>query len=177
VTALIFNTSPLSHFALAGRLAMLDRLTAAYRRVAPQAVLDELRAGEVAHPPLADVRNTDWLEVVACDGLAELRAFAHYVQVLGAGLRDIGEASVLAWAEVNGGIAVIDERAGTQAAQARGVAVHGTLWLIANSLNVGELLLPEAERLVDQLRTTGARLPCSGAEFFEWAKTQGLLRP
>jgi hypothetical protein len=41
---------------------------------------------------------------------------------------------VLAWAEVNGGIAVIDERAGTQAAQARGVAVHGTLWLIAKRL-------------------------------------------
>jgi predicted nucleic acid-binding protein len=177
VTALIFNTSPLSHFALAGRLAMLDRLTAAYRRVVPQAVLDELQAGELAHPPLADVLNADWLEVVAGDGLAELRAFAYYVQVLGAGLRDIGEASVLAWAEVNGGIAVIDERAGRQAAQARGVVVHGTLWLIANGLNVGELLLPEAERLVDQLRTTGARLPCSGAQFFEWAKTQGLLGP
>jgi predicted nucleic acid-binding protein len=153
VTALIFNTSPLSHFARAGRLALLDRLTAAYRRVVPQAVLDELRAGELAHPPLAD-----------------------YVRVLGAGERDIGEASVLAWAEVNGGIAVIDERAGTQAAQARGVTVHGTLWLIANGLNAGDLLLPEAERLVDQLRSTDARLPCSGAEFFEWAKAQGLLR-
>jgi predicted nucleic acid-binding protein len=71
---------------------------------------------------------------------------------------------------------VIDERAGTQAAQARGVTVHGTLWLIANGLNAGDLLLPEAERLVDQLRSTDARLPCSGAEFFEWAKAQGLLR-
>jgi predicted nucleic acid-binding protein len=146
VTALIFNTSPLSHFARAGRLALLDRLTAAYRRAVPQAVLDELRA------------------------------FAHYVRVVGAGERDFGEASVLAWAEVNGGIAVIDERAGTQAAQARGVMVHGTLWLIANGLNAGDLLLPEAERLVDQLRSTDARLPCSGAEFFEWAKAQGLLR-
>jgi predicted nucleic acid-binding protein len=125
VTALVFNTSPLSHFARAGRLAVLDRLTAAYRRVVPQAVLDELRAGEPAHPPLADVRNAGWLEIVACDGLAELRAFAHYVRVLGAGERDIGEASVLAWAEVNDEIAVIDERAGTQAAQARGVTVHG----------------------------------------------------
>jgi predicted nucleic acid-binding protein len=175
VTALVFNTSPLSHFARAGRLAVLDRLTAAYRRVVPQAVLDELRAGEPVHPPLADVRNAGWLEIVACDGLPELRAFAHYVRVLGAGERDIGEASVLAWAEVNSGIAVIDERAGTQAAQARGVAVHGTLWLIANGLNAGELLLPEAERLVDQLRSTDARLPCSGVEFFEWAKSQGLL--
>jgi hypothetical protein len=55
------------------------------------------------------------------------------------------------------------------------VTVHGTLWLIANGLNAGDLLLPEAERLVDQLRGTDARLPCSGAEFFEWAKAQGLL--
>jgi predicted nucleic acid-binding protein len=175
VTALVFNTSPLRPLRAGGTLAVLDRLTAAYRRVVPQAVLDELRAGEPMHPPLADVRNAGWLEIVACDGLAELRAFAHYVRVLGAGERDIGEASVLAWAEVNSGIAVIDEPAGTQAAQARGVAVHGTLWLIANGLNAGELLMSEAERLVDQLRSTDARLPCSGAEFFEWAKAQGLL--
>ena len=55
MTALIFNTSPLSQFARAGRLALLDRLTAAYRRVVPQAVLDELRAGELAHSPLGRV--------------------------------------------------------------------------------------------------------------------------
>ena len=103
MTALVFNTSPLGHFARAGRLAVLDRLTAAHRRVVPQAVLDELQAGEPVHPPLADVRNAGWLERVACDGLAELRAFAHYVRVLGAGECDIGEASVLAGAEVNSG--------------------------------------------------------------------------
>jgi len=177
MTPLVFDTSPLSHFARAGRLPSLARLTASHRCVVPQAVLDELRNGESVHPPLADVRNADWIQVIACDGLAELRAFAHYVRVLGAGTRDIGEASVLAWAEVNGGIAVIDERAGTHAAQARGVTIHGTLWLIANGLNTGELLLPDAERLVDQLRTTDARLPCSGTEFFEWAKANGLLHP
>jgi predicted nucleic acid-binding protein len=177
VTALVFDNSPLSHFARAGRLAVLERLTATYQRVVPRAVLDELRDGEAVHPPLADVRNADWLQVVACDGLAELRAFAHYVQILGAGRRDVGEASVLAWAEVNGGVAIVDERAGTRAAQGRGVAVHGTLWLIANGLHAGELLLPDAERLVDQLRATDARLPCTGAEFFEWAKTHGLLHP
>jgi predicted nucleic acid-binding protein len=177
VTALIFDTTPLNHFALAGRLAVLERLTASYRRVVPQAVLDELRVGETRHPPLADVRNAEWLEMVACDGLEELRVFAQYVRILGSGHRDIGEASVLAWAEVHGATAVLDERAGTQAAKARGVSVHGTLWLIVNGLNAGELSLAEAERLVDRLRDASARLPCTGAEFFEWAKAQGLLMP
>lgn len=175
MNALVFDTSPLSHFARAGRLAVLDRLTANYRRVTPRAVLDEVRGGELTHPPLADIRNVDWLEVVACDGLPELRAFAHYAQILGSGERDVGEASVLAWAEVNAGIAVIDERAGTHAASMRGVVVHGTLWLITNGVSASELSLPDAERLVDQLRDTDARLPCTGATLFQWAKEHGLL--
>jgi hypothetical protein len=137
--------------------------------------LDEVRIGETTHPPLADVRDAEWLEVVACDGLAELRVFAHYANVLGSGQRDIGEASVLAWAEVNDGIAVIDERAGARAGQERGVTVHGSLWLIVNGLKVGELSLQEAERLVDRLREAEAWLPCAGAEFFQWAKDRDLL--
>ena len=51
------------------------------------------------------------------------------------------------------------------------------MWLIANGLNAGELLLLDAERLVDQLRATDARLPCTGVEFLEWAKAHGLLHP
>jgi hypothetical protein len=104
---------------------VLERLTGSYRRVVPQAVLDELRVGETHHPPLADVRNAEWLEMVACDGLEELRVFAQYVRILGSGQRDIGEASVLAWAEVQGAIAVLDERAGTQAARARAFPFTG----------------------------------------------------
>jgi predicted nucleic acid-binding protein len=175
MTALVFDSSPLSHFARVGRLAILDRLTVRYRRVVPRAVLDEIREGETQYPPLADVRGADWLEVVPCDGLPELRVLSHYVQILGSGQRDIGEAAVLAWAEVNNGVAVIDERAGTRAAQARGVAVHGTLWLIVNGIRAGELSLSDAERLVDRLREVDARLPCTGGELFQWAKDRGLL--
>jgi hypothetical protein len=51
--------------------------------------------------------------------------FAQYVRILGSGQRDIGEASVLAWAEVQGAIAVLDERAGTQAARARAFPFTG----------------------------------------------------
>lgn len=90
--ALVFNSSPLSHFARAGRLAVLDRITSGHQR-------------------------------------------------------DIGEASVLAWAEINEGVAVIDERAGRYAAEQRGVAVDGTLWLIANGVKSGALLLVDAERV------------------------------
>lgn len=140
-------------------------------------MLDEIQAGEGQYPLLADVRDAEWLELVACDGLAELRALARYFQVLGSGQRDIGEASVLAWAEVNDGIAVVDERAATRAAQQRGVVVHGTLWLIANGVKTGLLALLDAERLVDQLRDAEAWLPCTGAEFLSWAKDRGLLQP
>lgn len=175
MTTLVFDNSPLSHFARAGRLAVLDRLTASYRRVVPDGVLEEIRAGEEQYPPLADIRNLDWLEAVPCNEPEELRAFAHYARVLGSGPRDVGEALVLAWAEVHRAIAIIDERAGTQAAIGRGVSVHGTLWLITNGVSSKDLALSDAERLVDQLRESDARLPCSGAEFFEWAQNRGLL--
>lgn len=174
---LVFDSSPLGHFARAGRLAVLGRLTSGYRRVAPRAVLDEISAGKTLYPPLADVRNAEWLELVACDGLAELQALARYFRILGSGQRDIGEASVLAWAEVHDGIAVVDERAATRAAQQRGVTVHGTLWLIANGVRTGMLVLIDAERLIDQLREAEAWLPCTGAEFLSWAKGRGLLQP
>ena len=49
--------------------------------------------------------------------------------------------------------------------------------MTANGLNTGELVLADAERLVDRLRDASARLPCTGAEFFEWAKARGLLLP
>jgi hypothetical protein len=63
------------------------------------------------------------------------------------------------------------------AALQRGVTVHGTLWLIANGVRIGVLALPDAERLVDQLREAEAWLPCNGAQFLSWAKDRGLLEP
>lgn len=133
MTCLVFDNSPLSHFARARELGALEAITAVHDRVVTQAVLDEIARGSVEHPELAQVSRLDWPRVVRVDGLPELQAFAEYASRLGSGARDIGEASTLAWAEVHGATAILDERAGTRQARERGVDVHGTLWLIARA--------------------------------------------
>jgi hypothetical protein len=51
---LIFDTTPLNHFARAGELATLRKLVADFECVTTKAVLGELRNGADAHPSLRD---------------------------------------------------------------------------------------------------------------------------
>jgi hypothetical protein len=75
VTALIFDNSPLSHFARAGELAALEELTRQYDRHITQAVWEEVDRGIAIHAKLGVVTSAGWLTVVRVDGLAELSAF------------------------------------------------------------------------------------------------------
>lgn len=94
MSRLVFDTSPLSHFARALQLPTLDELTRAHDRFVTQAVLDEIDRGSQAHPALHDVAALDWLGVVRVDGLDELAVFAAYAAVLGS--------EFLSWAEGEG---------------------------------------------------------------------------
>jgi predicted nucleic acid-binding protein len=141
--------------------------------VVTAAVADELRSA-ANHPEVAGA-DLSWLEEVRVDSLGVLGVFAAHASILGSGQRDVGEAATLAWAEVNGGVAVVDEAAGRRAAQTRGVEVHGTLWLVAEAVRVGALEEDVAVTLVDGLEGAGAWLPCDGSTFVAWAKAQGLL--
>lgn len=173
--SLIFDTSPLSHFARAGELRTLANLTASFDRFATQAVLDELSRGARQHSSLTEIERITWLRRVRVDSLDELATFAEYARVLGSGERDVGEASTLAWAEVHHAIAVIDERAGTRRGRERGVEVHGTLWLVAEGCRTDQLSDDGAGALVDALSDNEAWFPCRGSEFLEWARSEQLL--
>lgn len=175
MSVLIFDTSPLSHFANAGQLEALADLTRHHDRFVTRAVLDELERGVQQHSRLAAVPQVEWLRSVRVDGLAELAAFAEYARVLGSGERNVGEASTLAWAEVNHAVAIIDERAGTRRGRQRGVEVHGTLWLVAEGFRLNLLSDEQAELLVTALSDTSAWFPCSGSEFLGWARREGLF--
>lgn len=134
------------------------------------AVLDELAAG-----PHGEHLEIDWLTVEPVDHLKELKALLGYVEVLGAGRRHLGEATVLAWAEVHNGLAIVDDRAAKKAAERRGVGCHGTLWLIVRGYREGVISEEGACRLVDVLQDQNARFPCDGAELLAWARAKGLL--
>lgn len=139
-------------------------------------MLDEIARGCSQYPALADVAALRWVETVSVDSLNELVAFNYYVRVLGSDDHNIGEASILAWAETKSGIAVVDDNAAVTAARARGVTVRRSLGLLCHGLNRGTLAMQDACALVDDLRVLGgARFPCDGAGFERWAETNGLL--
>jgi predicted nucleic acid-binding protein len=172
---IVFDSTPLNHFGRAHRLSDLEAITAGHRRVTTEAVRGELEAALARHPDIDAVLRLPWLEVVSTGSLQELRLFAEYARRLGAGPRNVGEASVLAWAEVNGAIAIVDERAATNHGRERGVEVHGSLWLICEGYRIGQVDQPSAEGLADALRDTEVWFPCSGGTFFDWARREGLL--
>lgn len=174
MATLVFDTSPLSHFARANHIHTLRRIASAHRCTVTQAVLDEIGAGARKYPELGNADLT-WLEVVPVDSLAAMRVLFEYARVLGSGTRDVGEAATLTFAEMHGAIAIVDEAAGRAAGWARGVTVHGTLWLVAEGFKATLLSEGDTVALVNQLRAAEAWFPCDGERFLAWARAQGLL--
>lgn len=171
-----FDSSVLSPFARAKRLDVLEQLTSGHQRVVTRAVLDELARGVAMYPALRDVRALSWLETVAADSLEQLIAFSDYIRVLGSNGRNVGEASILAWAQVTGGIAVVDDNPAVNAGKAKGVEIRRSLGLLCDGLHRKSLQIERARVLVDELASLGgARFPCDGAGFEAWAETNGLL--
>lgn len=172
---LAFDSSVLSAFAEADKLDMLEFYLAGRRSVATDVVREELRIGASTRPALQAVADAEWLARGVLDTDAELLAFARWASLVGLGARDLGEASVFAYAEAHGAISITDDRAATKVARAQGLEVHGTLWLISGFCKAGKLTEYAASRLVDSLRGVDARLPCTGNEFPAWARNEGLL--
>ncbi len=176
MTILVFDNTPLSHFARSGALPVLESITASFRRIAPAEVIRELIRGASQHPALAAAISLPWLEVAELTEIDEIVAFARYKAELGGGTeRNNGEAAALAWTNVHGGIVIIDERAGTRAARRDNIEVHGTLWLITNAIRSGKLREDQAISMIDQLAATDMALPTDGAGFMAWAYGEGLL--
>jgi predicted nucleic acid-binding protein len=173
---LVFDNTPLSHFARAGYLDELEKVVGSHRCVTPSHVASEITAGIPDHPALAKVLTAPWLEVVELVDLDEVVAFAGFKAELG-GTADEnnGESAVLGWVKTHGGTAIIDERAATRIANREKLSVHGSLWLVVNALKAGHLERPAAERLVDDLAATDMRLPVDGAGLLAWAYTEDLL--
>ena len=90
-------------------------------------------------------------------------------------MHDIGEATVLAWAEANGATAFTDDDVAVQIGRERGVNVVRTLALVARGVRHGLLTESEADRLVDELLRAGGRFPFRPGEFISWARDQGLV--
>jgi hypothetical protein len=133
VSTLVFDSTVLSHFARAARLAELEAVTAADECIVSTNVLDELTRGVAAYPELGTVSAQGWLHPAAIDQFDEAAAFARYKGELGGG------------PERNNGEAVLDR------ATAEGIVddlINNGMWLpVANGAALfawayGEGLLP-----------------------------------
>jgi predicted nucleic acid-binding protein len=177
VTSLVFDATALIHFARAGRMDSLQTAVADDEPVLLAEVNVELARGIPGHPSSGSATAANWLKPVELADLPELAAFARYKSELGGGPENNnGEAAVLAWVSVNGGIAIIDEAAARAIGNREKLEVHGSLWLLIRSFKAGVFDRATAEAIVDDIIGTGMRLPLeSGAVLFTWAYEQRLI--
>jgi predicted nucleic acid-binding protein len=171
----VLDAMCLSHFARAERLDVLRDLLVDKECWTTQVVLEEVRRGVAAYPGLNDVLSADWLKIAQLDTLDEIGLFVRWARRIGSDERDLGEASVFAAAELRSATAITDDPEPVRAARTYGLDAHGTIWLLAGACRDGKLSEHAAGNLVDALRATGMRLPCTGAEFPGYVRQRGLL--
>ncbi|MGF1651717.1 MAG: hypothetical protein ACFCUP_00150 [Actinomycetales bacterium] len=168
---LAWDATALVHAVACDRLDVLGDLAAgpveeSWRNVTTTAVWSEVRDAD--RPP-------GWLEVVHVDDLPELQALFRWQARLSSGVRDLGETTVPAWADVHGATAIIDDTQARRVAARHGAAVHGSLWVVAQAVRAGRCSATSASAFVDVMGRSGFRLPFPTGDFVEWAKASGLL--
>ena len=172
---IVFDTGPLSHLAQAGWLGVLRSVTGGAALVIPDVVADELKRGSGSRPHLELVLEAKWIEQRRLESHAELRAFGRFADLLVSGNRNAGEAAVLAYAKVHGATAIIDDRAGSNAARSSGVECRGTLGILCDAVRAGLLSVQIVSDLADHLLETEYRLPFLNGGFAGWAAENGLI--
>lgn len=177
-TTWVLDTGPLSHFARAGWLGALKAVLAGGRALIPDTVEQELYDGVATRPYLQAVLDAEWIEVVALDTADHLTALAFYAgRLVGSDGRNLGEAGVLALAEVEDATAIVDDRVAVNAAHGRSVRVRRTLGLLCEALRSGLLTLALVSAIADDLLVHEYRLPFEIGGFAEWATREGLVPP
>jgi predicted nucleic acid-binding protein len=169
--SLVFDNMLLSHFSLADRLDVLHELHTDRTCYTTHVVREELRQRSEQVPDA----SLDWLIIERLGKLPEIRCFVKWARLLGAGERDLGEASVFATAELRQAIALCDDQEAVRVARTHGLNVHGTIWMLSYACGNGKLTEVNVANLIDALIHTGMRLPCTGSEYSAWARAHRLL--
>lgn len=109
------------------------------------------------------------------DSLDDQTTLPTWIERIGAGRKDMGEATVLNLATNRSFTAIVDDGDARKVAAKHGVDVHGVLWVIAAPVKRGECSETTASNLVDQIADTGARFPFARGKFIEWARSVQLI--
>ena len=173
--ALVFDSGPLSHFAEAGWLKILQALAGERQVLIPEVVRTEISDSTYLYPFLAQVLDADWIRTDRSDDVELLVAQARYTRRLASGKRNLGECGVLALAEIRHHVAVVDDRVAREIGEEYGVEVTGTLALLCEGIRQGMLTVPLVSRIADDLLATEYRLPVQPGQFESWATDQGWI--
>jgi predicted nucleic acid-binding protein len=172
---LVFDTGPLSHFALADWLGVLKAVVGDRKALIPDVVAAELRAGSATDSRIGAVVDANWLEVRALHSDDELSHFAYFSSLLVKGDRNLGEAGVLALAKSMSATVVVDDRAARKAARDNGVELKPTLALLCEAIRLNLLTVKLVAALADDLLATEYRLPFTPGGFEAWAAANELF--
>lgn len=175
MTAIVFDTTTVSHFARAGRLGALEAITSGHERLIPNEVAAEIQRGVSGYPAISEAFVLPWLTIVELDFPEVVRMAAFKSELGGAPMEHLGECAVLAWVKEHGGTGIVDDSAAVAMAAHHQIPVRQTLSLIAIGHKQGILDRLTAEELVDDLAATNMRLPIDGKGFFTWAYMEGHL--
>lgn len=174
---LVIDSGPLSSLAEAGWLGVLRTVASPRAVVITGEVEFELRQGSHSRPYLQQVLSAEWPKRHTLDSGAEIASFAHFAEFLVVGGRNVGECSVLAYAQVHKATAVVDDRAARRLAQDAGISCQGTLGLLCEAVRAGLLTTAMVGSLADHLLETKYRLPFPPGGFEAWANEHGIVSP
>jgi predicted nucleic acid-binding protein len=140
--AWVVNASPVILFSRIGRLDLIERL--ALQILIPNAVIDEVRAGQGKDPTAAAALK--WAEQYRVDDVTVPASVEHWD--LGA-----GESQVIAHCVGATRWSVLDDRAARRCALAHGVPVVGSVGVVLRSKKNGNL--DQARPIIERLIAAG----------------------
>ena len=168
---LVADAMVLHHFAKADRLDVLCTCLSSLSTT--RIVATEVDEYCAEYPSITSISDLEWLAILPQDTLEELLAFERWVQRLGSGEHDLGEASVFAAAEVHELVAITDDRDATRVGRKHGLEIHGTVWLLTRLHQRGKMALPQICTLVDALERPECASPAPAVNFLDGPKSAG----
>lgn len=165
----VLDTMVISHALQSDQLDLLLHLTTGRPCVVTDVVVDEV----TQHHPVWTPPPT--LSVVTTSDFMLFPHVGTWLERLGTAKgRNRGEAASMAWAQVNGGIVVTDDKKARDVAlkhrqHTDGWCVHGVLYVIGVSVARGDVSGPSAySGLCDALLRSGIRWPFEAGHFATW---------
>lgn len=163
-TCFVLDNTALSNFAQAGRLDVLQALVGGQAFVPAEVeaeFLTSVKAKRVSGTAFRAALRAGWLQRLTVATEGEVKDLVRYRLSLGA-----GEAACLALAGPRRGVVITDDQAARKVALAEGIAVTGTVGILAGAITARVLTLTAANAVLRDMIARGYRSPVDSLDRF-----------